>query len=94
MNILYLSALGLVIGSLLFGLEAKNKRGTLMGNLLLGVTGAVVGGIYANLIFGVNFSDFGVGGVLVAIFSALLLLFIGRIIRKSGNENEQLDPRT
>ena len=93
MNLLYLAALGFFIGALLFVLESKSKRGTLLGNLLLGITGAVVGGIYANLIFGVNFSQFGVGGLLVATFSALLLLFVGRIIRKSGNDQEQIADR-
>lgn len=85
MNLLYLSALGFFIGSVLFVVESKGKRGTLLGNVLLGVTGSIVGGIYANLIFGVNFSQLGIGALLVAVFSALLLLFVGRIIRSSGS---------
>ncbi len=83
MNLLYLSILGLIIGVTLFLVDPKERRGTLLGNTILGVTGAVVGGIYANLIFGVNFSQIGIGGLLVAVFSSLLLLFIGRIIRSS-----------
>lgn len=87
MNLLYLSALGVIIGLTLFFVDPKNKRGTILGNTLLGVTGAVLGGLYANLIFGVDYTTIGIGAVLVAIFSSLLLLFIGRIIRKAGDNN-------
>lgn len=89
MNLLYLSVLGIIIGVTLFLVDPKNKRGTLLGNSLLGITGSVIGGIYANLIFGLDFSTIGIGAILVAVFSSLLLLFIGRIIRRSGNSEEE-----
>ncbi len=85
MNLLYLSVLGIIIGVTLFFVDPKNKRGTILGNILLGITGAVLGGLYANLIFGMEYTTIGISAILVAVFSSLLLLFIGRIIRKSGN---------
>lgn len=75
----------LVVG-LLSGLMAKalmpgNEPGGIIVTVLLGITGAFVGGILAmslGISGGVN--NFGVGTILIATFGAMLLLIVYRTL--------------
>jgi uncharacterized membrane protein YeaQ/YmgE (transglycosylase-associated protein family) len=51
----------------------------MLATILLGIGGAVVGGWLSSVLFGMNISDFSIGGFVVAVIGALLLLFLYRV---------------
>lgn len=80
------AVIGLLVGSLVGRLTTRSKKGFgLVGNLALGMVGAVVGG----LIFDLLEIDFALGELaitfedLIAAFAgALLVLFVLRLLRR------------
>ena len=82
MNILSWILFGLIVGVVANAIDpSPNKRGA-TGSILLGVIGALVGGLLANLIFGITISGFNITTFLVAIAGSLLLLFFGKAMRR------------
>ena len=70
--IIYLIVFGLVIGALArLALPGPDPMG-ILATIGLGIAGAFVGGIVANLIFGTA------GGVIFSILGAMLLLYLYR----------------
>ena len=74
---------GLVVGIVANAIDPSPAKGGILGSILLGIVGAVVGGFLANLIFGINVTGFNVSSFLVAIAGSLLLLFLGRAMRRA-----------
>ncbi len=83
MNVLAWIVFGLIVGVIANAIEPGPQRGGLIGAILLGIVGALVGGFLADLVFGVTVTGFNLTSFLVAIAGSLLLLFIGRAIRRA-----------
>jgi uncharacterized membrane protein YeaQ/YmgE (transglycosylase-associated protein family) len=74
---------GLIVGIVANAVDPEPNRGGVLGSILLGIVGALVGGFLANLIFGISVTGFNLTSFLVAVAGSLILLFIGRAIRKA-----------
>ncbi len=83
MNILSWILFGLIVGIVANAIDPNPNRGGVLGSILLGIVGALVGGFLANLIFGVTVTGFNLTSFLVAVAGSLLLLFIGRAVRRA-----------
>ena len=82
MNILIFLAIGLIAGWLA-GVIVKGRGFGLVGNLIVGVLGAVAGGMIFQAV-GVNEGS-GLGGsIIVALVGALVLLFLISLIKRSN----------
>ncbi|MDO4582361.1 MAG: GlsB/YeaQ/YmgE family stress response membrane protein [Bacillota bacterium] len=82
MNILSLIiwlAVGALIG-FIAGKIMKSKSG-LIGNIIIGIVGSALGGWLAGLL-GIGGAGFSLGGLLVSIGGACLLIFLARLIFK------------
>lgn len=82
MNILSWILFGLIVGIVANTLDPQPARGGLIGAILLGIVGALIGGFLAELIFGIGVTGFNLTSFLIAIAGSLVLLFIGRAIRR------------
>lgn len=74
----------LLIGAVAGWLAGTLKRGGgfgFFGNMVIGVTGAFIGGFVFNLL-GIAAVGF-IGAVIMATVGALLLLYIGSVIRRA-----------
>lgn len=83
MNIITWLLFGLIVGIIANALDPQPNRGGLLGSILLGIGGAFLGGFLANLIFGVGVLGFDLTSFLIAVSGSLLLLFIGRAVRRA-----------
>jgi uncharacterized membrane protein YeaQ/YmgE (transglycosylase-associated protein family) len=80
MSILSWIVVGLLAGWLA-GLIMKGSGYGLVGNLVVGVVGALLGGFLATLIFGGDYlSGINVGTILVALVGAVLLIWLVRVL--------------
>ncbi len=76
MSILAWIILGLVAGGIAKMLMPGKDPGGIIVTMLIGVAGAIVGGFIWNVFSGSdNYGDFDIGGLLIAIFGAMILLF-------------------
>jgi len=82
MNLLAWTVFGLIIGIVANMIDPAPERGGIVGTILLGVVGALVGGMLANLVFGFGVSGFNLTSFIVAILGSLLLLLIQRAVRQ------------
>lgn len=80
MNLVAWVLFGLIVG-IVAGAIDDARRG-LVNYMLLGVGGALVGGLFSNYIFNTSVSGFNVTAFLIASFGAIILLFLGRAIRR------------
>ncbi len=83
MNILSWVLFGLIVGVVAHAIDPTPNRGGMLGTILLGIVGALVGGFLANLIFGITITGFNLTSFLVAIAGSLILLLLGRAIRRA-----------
>jgi uncharacterized membrane protein YeaQ/YmgE (transglycosylase-associated protein family) len=83
MNIISWILFGLIVGIVANAIDPSPNRGGILGSMLLGIVGAVVGGFLANLVFGISVTGFNLTSFLVAIVGSLLLLFLGRAVRRA-----------
>ena len=60
------------VASMLFG--NKDSQGWI-GNIVVGIVGAVIGGFLGNLLFDVDVVAWSIGGFIIAVAGALVLLF-------------------
>lgn len=74
---------GLVVGIVANAIDPRPAEGGMLGAVVLGILGAVVGGFLSNLIFGVGVTGFNLSSFVVAILGAVLLLGIGRAMRRA-----------
>jgi uncharacterized membrane protein YeaQ/YmgE (transglycosylase-associated protein family) len=83
MNILSWILFGLIVGVIAHAIDPAPNRGGIVGTMLLGIVGALVGGFLANLVFGITVTGFNLTSFLVAVAGSLILLLVGRAIRRA-----------
>lgn len=83
MNVLSWILFGIIVGIVAHAIDPSPNRGGILGTTLLGIVGALVGGFLANLVFGITVTGFNLTSFLVAIAGSLILLLIGRAVRKA-----------
>lgn len=83
MNIVSWILFGLIVGIVANAIDPEPARGGLISAILLGIVGALIGGFLSELIFGVGVTGFNLTSFLIAIAGSLVLLFIGRAIRRA-----------
>jgi len=83
MNILSWILFGLIVGIVANAVDPSPNRGGVLGAILLGIAGALAGGFLANLVFGITVTGFNLTSFLVAIAGSLLLLILGRAMRRA-----------
>lgn len=76
----------LVVGVLvgwLAGIAVKGRGFGLIGNIFIGVIGALIGGWLAGALFNISdpISGFNLTTIIVAFLGAVLVLFVARLIR-------------
>jgi len=72
---------GLVTGIIANVLDPRPSEGGILGAVILGIAGAFLGGLLASVILGggsFTFSSFS-----LAMLGALLLLLVGRVVRRA-----------
>lgn len=74
---------GFIAGAVAHLIDPQPKRGGFLGATVLGVFGALTGGFLATLIFGGGIRAISLNTVIVASFGALLLLFVGKVLRRA-----------
>ena len=77
--------IGWIILGGLAGLVAKmimHEEGGLFKNIILGIVGGVVGGGIVQLLGGSGVNGFNIYSFIVAVFGAVLLIYIVRMIKK------------
>jgi uncharacterized membrane protein YeaQ/YmgE (transglycosylase-associated protein family) len=82
MNIFLWILFGLLVGIVSNSIDRSKNPGDITRSILLGVVGALVGGLIANLIFGITLTRFNFTTFLIVIAGSLLLLFFGKATRK------------
>lgn len=84
MNVLLWILFGLVAGLIAQAIDPRRNNGGILGTLVLGIAGALVGGFLASLIFGVGVTGFNLTSLIIAVLGAIILLYLGRAIRKAS----------
>lgn len=85
-SIIIFALFGLVVGILVASLDVGKVRGGAFLTVLLGITGSILGGILANLIFGVTVLRFNLTILSVIFIGALIFSILHRILfRKTGH---------
>lgn len=80
MTLLIWIVLGLLAGwSTSIVMNSDNRQGTLT-DIVLGITGAVVGGLLMNLLGQPGISGFNFYSILVATLGSIILIWFGRIL--------------
>ncbi len=74
MQILGLIVVGLIIGALARLIKPGKQRLSLLATLLLGIVGALIGGVVASLLGTGNIWELNVIGFIVAVIAAILLI--------------------
>lgn len=82
MNVLAWILFGLITGIIANMIDPKASENSIFSALLLGVGGALFGGLLANLLFGMTISGFNLTSFLVAVAGSLLLVLVSRTIRR------------
>lgn len=83
MNILSWILFGLIVGTVVHAIDPSPKRGTIVKSMFLGIVGALAGGIIANALIGATVTGFNTASFFIAIAGSLLLLFLGKAIRRT-----------
>ena len=83
MNLLSWALFGLIVGIVANSLEHDTSSKSLPGAILLGIGGAILGGFFANLIFGLDIRGFDLTSFLVAAGGSLFVLSLGRAVKIS-----------
>ena len=82
-NLLVWALFGLLAGVVAKFIGKQPERSDPMGivfTILLGIAGAVIGGFVASQLFNWDINTFSIGGFVVAVAGALLLLFVYRLV--------------
>jgi len=82
-NLLAWILFGLIAGVIANAIDPRPSRGGLIGAIILGIAGALIGGFLANLLFGIGVTGFNLTSFAIAVLGSLLLLFIGRALRRA-----------
>jgi uncharacterized membrane protein YeaQ/YmgE (transglycosylase-associated protein family) len=82
MSILAWIVLGLIAGWLA-GILVKGSGYGVVGDIVLGILGALVGGWIASSLMGVGITGFNLESLLVALLGAIVVIFIARLVSGS-----------
>lgn len=82
MDILYWVVFGLIAGSIANHIDPRPSKGGILGSIILGIVGAVVGGYLGSALFGVGVTGFNLTSFIIAVFGALIALFVGGQLMK------------
>jgi uncharacterized membrane protein YeaQ/YmgE (transglycosylase-associated protein family) len=82
MSILAWIVLGLIAGWLA-GVLVRGSGYGVIGDIVLGILGAVVGGWIASSLMGVGISGFNLESLLIAVLGAIVVIFIARLVSGS-----------
>lgn len=82
---IYLSwvVFGLIAGFLAYLLDPKPADGAFVGAIILGILGAVVAGMLADLILSPVTSGFSITSVIVALAGSVALVFVSRFFKEA-----------
>lgn len=83
MGILAWIILGGIAGWLASMIAGNNGEQGVIGNIVVGILGALIGGFIVSLLGGEGITGFNVWSLVVAVIGATLLLFIVRGFRRS-----------
>ncbi|MGI5841140.1 MAG: GlsB/YeaQ/YmgE family stress response membrane protein [Patescibacteria group bacterium] len=81
MNLLLWILLGLIAGWLASVIMKTNAEQGPILDIVLGIVGAIVGGLVMNLLGFGGVTGFNIGSILVATLGAIVLIAIGRAIK-------------
>ena len=81
MGILSWIVLGLIAG-FLAGQFMKGGGYGLVGDIVLGIVGALVGGFLASTLLGIDVNGFNIVSILIAFVGACIIIAIGRMLTK------------
>lgn len=74
--------LGLIAGAIAKAIMPGDDPGGILVTIVIGIVGALIGGFVWNLLTGNDsYGDFDIGGIIIAIIGALILLGGYRMIR-------------
>ena len=79
MSILGWIILGLIAGWLA-GVLVKGSGYGVVGDIVLGILGALVGGWITSQLMGIDVSGFNLESLLIAVFGAIVVIAIGRLL--------------
>lgn len=79
MSIIAWIILGLIAGWLA-GVLVRGAGYGVIGDIVLGIVGALVGGWITSALLGVDVSGFNLESLLIAVFGAIVIILIGRLI--------------
>ena len=82
MGVLSWIVLGLIAG-FLAGQFMKGGGYGLIGDIVLGIVGALVGGFLASTLLGIDVNGFNIVSILIAFVGACIIIAIGRMLTKS-----------
>ena len=82
MNLIAWLLFGVIVGLVGYALDPKGGERAMLSNILLGMGGALLGGIVANTLFGFTLERFNLSSFMLAISGSLLLLITGKALRK------------
>ena len=82
MNILAWLLFGMIVGIVAAAID--NERRGIITYILLGVGGALLGGLAANYLLNASYSGFNATSFLIASLGAVVLLFLGRTVRRNN----------
>ncbi len=82
-NIISWLLFGAVAGTLANVIDPRQSQGGWIGSIILGILGSFVGGWLGNALFGVGVSGWNISSFIVAVAGSLLLLFVGKMLRRA-----------
>ncbi len=80
MAILMWIIFGLITGVIASIIDPNPVKGGVLGTIILGISGALLGGFLGNTILGLAITGFSLSSFLIAILGSLLFLFIARAL--------------
>lgn len=81
MNIIIFLVFGAIVGWLASVIMKTNDSQGILGDVILGIVGAFVGGYLMNLLGYGGVSGFNIYSMLVALIGAVVVVLIGRMLR-------------
>lgn len=91
MGIIVFIIFGALVGWAASIIVGTNREQGALGNIVVGVLGAFLGGIIMNAIAGVGITGFDISSFLIALLGAVILLLIYRALR-GGHHPDSLPP--
>lgn len=71
---------GLIVGAIVHAMFPRDVRGGFWSSAILGILGALVGGVLSTLLFGVGYYGFSWVGFITAIVGGVILALLSRLL--------------